>query len=186
MKLALAAALLAGGLGLGSPAAADDAPLEVVQVGPRTYRARGAFVVAASHEAAWEAITDYEGIPRLAPSMKSSRVLRRDGHKVLVEQEAVASAFFFTKQLRMLLEIAESPPRKLVFRDVARRDFARYEGFWTIDETPDGLRVSYGLDVERGFPAPDFLARPFLRTQGESLMRAMRDDILRRAASSPR
>lgn len=183
------AAMLAGvlALALAAPAAADEASIfDVVQTGPRAYRARGSFVVATPAEAAWAAITDYEGIPRIAPSVKRSRVLRRDGGKVLLEQEAAASVLFFSKQLRLLLEVVESPPREIVFREISRADFAHYEGFWRIEEITDGLRVSYGLDVERGFVAPDFLARPFFRSQAEALMRTMREDILRRAASTAR
>jgi hypothetical protein len=182
-----AAVILAGGLALAFPAAADEREsFEVVQSGPRAYRARGSFVVATPASAAWEAIADYDAIPRVAPSVRRSRVVRRAGDTVYVEQEGVASAFFFSKQLRLLLEVVERPPGKITFRDLAGRDFKSYEGFWTIEETPDGLRVSYGLDVERGFAAPDFIARPFFRKQAESLMTAMREEILRRAASDPR
>jgi hypothetical protein len=184
MRHAVAATLLAGGLALAPPAAAGADTFEVTQSGPRAYRARGSFVVPTTSAAAWAAIADYEGIPRVAPSVKSSRVVRRDRDTVIVEQEGVASVLFFSKRIRLLLEIVENPPREISFRDTDGRDFDSYEGFWTIEETPGGLRVSYGLDVERGFAAPDFLARPFFRKQAESLMGAMREEILRRSASA--
>jgi ribosome-associated toxin RatA of RatAB toxin-antitoxin module len=179
--------ILAGVLALAWPAAADqETTFEVIQTGPRAYRARGSFVVATPADAAWEAITDYEAIPRIAPAVKRSRVVQRDGDKLLLEQEAVGSVLFFSKRLHLLLEVVESPRQEVVFRDIARRDFAHYEGFWTLQETADGLRVSYGLDVERAFVAPDFLARPFFRAEAEALMRTMREDILRRAATPAR
>jgi len=181
--MALAAALFT----FASPAAPDEMKLdgetfEVTQTGPRAYRARGSFIVEAPPAAAWDAIADYEGIPRVAPSVKVSRIVSRDGGRVVVEQEAVASLLFFSKRIHLLLEIEESPPGAITFRDVARREFTSYEGFWTIEESVEGLLVSYGIDVERGFSAPDFLARKLFRRQAESLMRVMRDDILRRAA----
>jgi hypothetical protein len=174
-------------LSLTSPASPGDGELagesfEVHQSGPRSYRARGSFVVEAPPAAAWEAIADYEGIPQVAPSVQVSRIVSREGNRVVVEQEASASLLFFSKRIHLLLEIEESPPSAIRFRDVARREFASYEGFWTIEEAIGGLRVSYGLDVERGFSAPDFLARKLFRQQAQSLMRIMRDDILRRAA----
>lgn len=186
--------LLAGGLALAvSVAAADDSPhadaqqesFEVTETGPRSYRARGSFVIAAPATAAWEAIADYEAIPRVAPSVKVSRVLSRHEGKVVVEQEAVASFLFFSKRIHLLLEIVESPPGEIKFRDTAKREFTSYEGFWKIEETGGGLRVSYGIDVTRGFSAPDFLAKKFFRKQAESLMDSMRREILRRAAAAP-
>jgi ribosome-associated toxin RatA of RatAB toxin-antitoxin module len=186
----LAAAVLAGALALTSLAVADDDDddhienFEVDELGPRTYRARGSFVIAASTQSAWEAITDYEGIPRLAPAAKVSRVVSRDGDNVLVEQEVVASWLFFKKRVHLLLEIVESPLREVAFRDIAEDDFKSYVGFWKLEETSDSLRVSYGLDLERAFSAPDFVAKPLFRSQAKSVMQAMREDILRRTASA--
>jgi len=116
--------------------------------------------------------------------VKVSRVLSREGGKVMVEQEAVASLLFFSKRIHLLLEIVESPPQEIRFRDIAGREFTSYEGFWTIEETAEGLRVSYGIDVERGFSAPGFLAKRFFRNQAESLMHVMREEILRRATAT--
>jgi ribosome-associated toxin RatA of RatAB toxin-antitoxin module len=189
---ALAIIGIAGLLLSGVPAVADEEAhgisametFEVVQTGPRAYSARGSFIVATTADVVWQAIADYEAIPRVAPSVKVSRVISRDGGRVVVEQEAVAAALLFSKRVHLLLEIEETPPVAIRFRDVARREFTAYEGFWTLEDTVDGLRVSYGVDVQRGFSAPDFLARPFFRKQAESLMRAMRDDILRRAGAS--
>lgn len=188
---ARALCLLAGALALALPAGADDRSagssketFEVVETGPRAYQARGSFVVAATAAAAWEAIADYAAIPRIAPSVKVSRIVSRDGGKVMVEQEAVAAFLFFSKRIHLLLEIVESPPGEVKFRDTARREFTHYEGFWTIEEAGDGVRVSYGIDVERGFSAPDFLAKRFFKKQAESLMDSMREEILRRAAAS--
>jgi hypothetical protein len=185
----LSATVLAAVLAFVLPAAADDddewQSFEVEQVASGTYQARGTFVIAAPATAAFEAITDYEGIPRKAPSVKVSRVVSRDGSKVVVEQEIVAKALFFSKRIRLLLEIEETPLQKVEFRDTAEEDFDHYEGFWTIEEVSDSLRVSYGVDVKRGFSAPDFVARPFFRKQAESVMRTMREDILQRAASVP-
>ena len=175
-----------------SAAVGDDSPpadsakesFEVTETGPRAYRARGSFVVQAPAAAAWDAIADYEAIPRVAPSVKMSRVVSRHEGTVTVEQEAAASFLFFSKRIHLLLEIIERPPGEITFRDTAKREFTSYDGFWKIEETSDGLRVSYGIDVVRGFSAPDFLAKKFFRKQTESLMDAMRQEILRRAAGS--
>lgn len=190
--VSLAAAIFAGGLALASAVSADDdsdsssTVIEVVQSGPAAYSARGSFVIAAPVAAAWESITDYDAIPRLAPTVKLNRILNRDGNLAVVEQEVVASVLFFSKRVHLLLEITESPQHGVSFRDVSGIDFKSYVGFWKIEDFSDGLRVSYGLDLERGFSAPDFVARRFFRNQAESVMAAMREEILRRAAGAPR
>ncbi len=162
---------------------AQSDSFEVTQPASGTYSARGSFLVSASVATAWQVITDYEGIPRMAPSLTASRVVHRDGEHVVVEQEAVASVTFFSKTMRLRVEITEDWPREVRFRDLARDDFKSYEGSWTLEETVEGLLVTYGLDVERAFSAPDFLARRFFRKQAEALMRAMHDEISLRAVS---
>jgi hypothetical protein len=188
----VAITLLTGTFALASRASADDndekshlESFEVEQVGPSSYRARSSFVVAASTEAGWEAITDYEGIPRLVPSAKISRVVSRDGNNAVVNQEVVTSWLFFKKRVHLLLEIVETPLQEVAFRDTSGDDFKNYAGFWRLEELSDSLRVSYGLDLDRKFSAPDFIARPLFRSQVKAVMNAMREDILRRTAIAP-
>jgi hypothetical protein len=123
---ALAIIGIAGLLLSGVPAVADEEAhgisametFEVVQTGPRAYSARGSFIVATTADVVWQAIADYEAIPRVAPSVKVSRVISRDGGRVVVEQEAVAAALLFSKRVHLLLEIEETPPVAIRFRDV--------------------------------------------------------------------
>jgi hypothetical protein len=83
------------------------------------------------------------------------------------------------------LEIVESPMEEVAFQDIAGHDFKTYVGFWRMEEKSDSVRVSYALDLEREFSAPDFIARPLFRSQTKSVLKAMRADILRRSASAP-
>ncbi|HET9886587.1 MAG TPA: SRPBCC family protein, partial [bacterium] len=168
----VALAIIAAALAFASAAVAGDdeenshlESFEVEQIGASSYRARSSFVIAASTEAGWEAITDYEGIPRLVPSAKVSRVMNRDGNDVIVEQQVVTSWLFFKKRVHLLLEIVETPLQEVAFRDKSGDDFKNYIGFWRLEETSDSLRVSYGLDLDRKFSAPDFIAKPLFRNQ---------------------
>ena len=54
-------------------------------------------------------LTDYEQIPRFLPDVLSSHVLERDAGRTVVAQEAVAKVLFFSKRVRLVLEIHETP-----------------------------------------------------------------------------
>src|SRR5215213_3762875 len=50
-------------------------------------------------------LTDYEQIPRFLPNVLSSHVLERDASRTVVEQEAVAKVLFFSKRIRLVLDV---------------------------------------------------------------------------------
>src|SRR5258708_39639703 len=44
---------------------------------------------------AWEVLSDYDHLAQFIPDMKSSRVVSRDGNRVLVEQKGEFGFFFY-------------------------------------------------------------------------------------------
>jgi NAD(P)-dependent dehydrogenase (short-subunit alcohol dehydrogenase family) len=83
-----------------------------------------------------------------------------------VKVETVAADFSTRSGVSALLEHVGDRPIGVAGHSVVIATFtappweAIADYFWTIEAAPNGLRVSYGLDVERGFAAPVFLARP--------------------------
>ena len=61
------------------------------------------------------------------PDVRSSRVVERAPAAIVVEQEAVARVFFFSKRVHLVLEVHAEPGR-IRFRDRCGQSFTRYEG----------------------------------------------------------
>jgi hypothetical protein len=173
------------------PAAAGQGPIlaaslsQVVvsfaDLGDSTTRLEGRFMTAAPRATAWSVLTDYDHIPAFVASMRSSRVKARGDGYLLVEQESVARMLWFRRKLDVVLKVREDPPRSIAFEDVSKASFERYEGSWTLQDTPAGREVIYRLTVKGGLIG--LVARN--RSQGmvRELLEQVRAEIVRRAAA---
>ncbi|MBI3289346.1 MAG: SRPBCC family protein [Elusimicrobia bacterium] len=150
------------------------------------YEVDGEFTVDASSAAVWGVLTDYEGIPSFVASMRSSRVreTREDG-SLLVEQKAVGGMFFLTRTVTILLEVRQEP-ELLRFEDIGRESFWRYEGSWSTERAPEGVRVSYHLIAQPDFVAPAVLMSRAMRRGARDLLEQVRVEIVRRSNAGGR
>ena len=150
-------------------------------LGDSTTRLEGRFMTAAPLATAWSVLTDYDHIPAFVASMRSSRVKARGDGYLLVEQESVARMLWFQRKLDVVLKVREDPPRSIAFEDVSKASFERYEGSWTLQDTPAGREVIYRLTVKGGLIG--LVARS--RSQGmvRELLEQVRAEIVRRAAA---
>src|SRR5688500_4866215 len=131
-----------------TPSAAQEAPPSVtVRAVDGVWTVDARFVVDASSGTVREVLTDYAGIPRFMPDVRTSIVLAVDGSRVLVEQEADSKVLMSSKSVHLRLEVTEGP-RTIAFRDQCGRSFSHYEGVWTL--TGDGARtlVTYTLSAK--------------------------------------
>jgi hypothetical protein len=69
--------------------------------------------VDAASDVAWQVLTDYPRYPEFIPGVRSSRVTRRDGDAITVEQGTHAFVGSFAIPVTVVYEIAESVPRDL-------------------------------------------------------------------------
>lgn len=183
--------LLRGMVGVGGAllclavsAPAQEPALRLEDLGRGAYQVEGSFSVAASSEAAWSVLTDYDRIAGFVSGLRASRVLEREQDHVLVEQEASARFLLFSRRVRVLLKVREQPMRRIAFEDIEGRDFAVYAGSWEILEEGEGrLKVVYRLKAKRLFAAPDFIARGAFKASAAELLDEVRREILLRSSS---
>jgi len=136
-------------------------------------------------EAVWDVITDYEQLQSFIPNLVRSRLLSRDGSKVLLEQTGGQrfAGLCFTASVR--LELQERPQDGILgFRMVAG-DFRRFEGAWTLSGDGHGLRLRYELLVQACMGMPISLIEQRLRDDLASNLRAVALETLRRSQASP-
>ena len=126
-------------------------------------------------------LTDYEQIPSFLPDVRRSHVLERDGERAVVEQEAVAKVLFFSKRVRLVLEIREAPAL-IAFRDRSGESFIRYEGQWTLRDEGDRAVIGYNLTAQPRFDVPDFLLARLLKRDAERMIERIKTEIAARAA----
>lgn len=186
------ALLLAGILCAAAPgsagAAAPASPPEDVSVsfhdtGDGSYRVEGRFTVEAPPALVWEVLTDYEGIEAFVSSMRRSRVRERKDGRVLLEQEAAAQVLFFSRTMRVLLDVVERPEEEILFKDLSGEDFEFYRGAWRIEPAEGGTEVRYELRAKRRFRAPEFLAKGVARKTSGTLLEEVLLEIHRRLQS---
>src|SRR5579864_7263171 len=102
---------------IASSAAAQELPPNVtVTEESGVYRVVARFLVDQPSSIVWSVLTDYEGIPRFVPEIRTSRILDRSNSTTIVEQEAVSSVLLFSKRIHLVLEIDEQPDA-LIFHD---------------------------------------------------------------------
>ena len=125
-------------------------------------------------------LTDYEQIPRFLPDVLSSHVLERDAGRTVVAQEAVAKVLFFSKRVRLVLEIHETPTL-IAFRDRGGESFIRYEGQWTLRDDNGRTLIGYELIAQPRFDVPEFILSRLLKRDAERMIERLKAEIAARA-----
>src|SRR5688500_19607052 len=92
-------------------------PVVTVHEAGGVYFVEARFDVAAAPAVVRDVLTDYSGIPRFMPDIRTSIVRRREGSIVTVEQEAQSKFLMFSKTDHLLLQVQEGA-HVLGFRDI--------------------------------------------------------------------
>ena len=131
----------------------------------------------------WAVISDYDRLADFIPDMRSSRVIRRDGDQVLVEQTGEFGFLFFRQPVEVRLAVSESPPRRIVAHAVGG-NLQSMEGRYAVESLPGNLvRLSYSGRLVPGFQVPPFVGRIAVRSTMDRQFRALVQEIVRRDPS---
>lgn len=142
----------------------------------------GDFSVSASIPTVWAVLTDYEGMADFVSSIKSSRIVKKEENFEVVEQVMSGKAGIFRKKIHLTLEVLETPPNKLSFRDTSKKSFKSYEGTWKVRDTEGQLSINYYLKAKPDFFSPDFLAKKAFKNTVKMLLTQVRDEIIARGS----
>ena len=128
----------------------------------------------------WSVISDYEHLADFIPDMHSSRVIRRDGDSVLIEQTGEFGFLFFRQPVEVRLSVQESPPRQIVAHAVGG-NLKMLEGRYAVESLPGGeVRLSYAGRLEPQFQLPAFVGRMVVRNTMARQFDALVQEIVRR------
>jgi ribosome-associated toxin RatA of RatAB toxin-antitoxin module len=124
---------------------------------------------------AWQVLTDYNRLSQFVPDLHESRVVSREGAKVVVEQKGVARFLFFTYPIEVRLAVTEYPRQRIESRAIAG-NFRELHSVYTLEAWEGGMRLRY-----QGRLVPDFELPLFhtyvLRSSVETTFRAMVEEI---------
>ena len=129
---------------------------------------------------AWDVLSDYDHLAEFIPDMSYSRVLSRDGDKVIVEQKGDFGVLFFRQPIELKLEIVETPRRTIVAHAVGG-SFREMSGRYDLESGEGrGVRISYAGHFVPGFALPPFLGIIGVRHTAAVQLTALVDEIVRR------
>jgi hypothetical protein len=166
-------------LSCGAGWAADPISM-TVQDKNGTFNIDGSFNVKAETSIIWDVLTAYEQIPRFVGSLKKSHVEEDLGpYHFLLEQEFEGGFLFFTKRVRVLLDVHEIWDQTIAFTDIDHKDFDVYQGAWTLKtDSSEGQEINYTLEAKPNFDAP--FEGDFMHGGAKDLLEAVRREIIRR------
>jgi hypothetical protein len=138
---------------------------------------------------AWDVLSDYDGLARFIPDMKTSRVVSRDGNRVLVEQKGEFGFFFYRQAVDVTLEVLEQPPLRIDAHRIAG-NIKDLETRYELKVSDAGVKLTYTGRFIPDFSVPPLFGMPMVRRVIERRFRAMveeieRRDALARSASKP-
>lgn len=164
-------------------AAQQPPPALTVRESGGAYVVEARFDVAASAAVIHDVLTDYAGIPRFMPDVRTSIVRRREGASVIVEQEAESKFLLFSKKVHLVLDVLEGE-RVIRFRDLCGKSFDKYEGTWTLLTRGGGSTVVYTLTADPSFSVPASVLKRLLDRNARQTIDHLRAEALRRAATN--
>ena len=162
-----------------------ERPGAAVQEKSGVYTVTAAFHAPAPTALVKTVLTDYEAIPRFLPNVRASRVVSRDADHVIVEQTIEARMMMFSRTIHLLLDVRESSPDVLTFRDAsppAARSFDRYDGAWKLTTAPSGgTDVVYTVIAKPSFSVPGFILSRLFKRDSDRLIAGITAEIAARA-----
>lgn len=178
-------------MGLHAGGAAQALPTVAVERDGDTFYVSGRASVAVDPRIVWETITDYERMREFLPNIEHTRVVARNGSRVIVECLGFFPLFFFDIPVRVRLAVQQQPYERIVARsepgevDGAPQTLRSFSGSYDLAvvtvERRAGVRLAYESRFELAEPLPPIIGNLFgtamvkktVRTQLEAMLREM-------------
>ncbi len=178
---------------LGAHAASEAQSLPVISVerDGDTFHVTARASVAVDPRIAWDTITDYEHMREFLPNIDRSRVVSRNGARVVVEHVGQFPLFLFDIPVRVRLAVTQQPYERVVARsesgdiDGEPQTLRSFSGSYELTvvtiERRAGVRLVYESHFEMAEPLPPIVGDLFgtamvtktVRRQFEAMLREM-------------
>jgi len=192
VKILLAASFsLCGVFGLPADSQAQTLPVVSVERDGNTFHVTARASVAIDPRIAWDTITDYENMREFLPNIERSRVISRNGARLVVEYVGQFPLFLFEIPVRVRLAVTQQPYERVVARSEAGeidgepQTLRSFSGSYDLTvvtvERRAGVRLVYESHFEMTEPLPPVVGDLFgtamvtktVRSQFEAMLREM-------------
>ncbi len=149
--------------------------------------------VAADQRVAWDTLTDYDHLNEFVSDIQRSRVVERDGNRLIVEHVGAFRLLFVAMPVRVRLAVEHDPyqrvlartePGKVGAEEPTLKSVASQYRLTPLPAPPGGVRVDYDARFGLGDMLPEFVDSLFGRRLVEHGLRrhfeAMLNEIERR------
>ena len=141
--------------------------------GDKVYQIRSSGTVKAAPAAVWRILTDYNHLADYLPNLKSTRVVSRDGDRVIVEQLGVARFLFFSQPIRLVVQVNERAPDRIDI-GLIEGDMKVYRASWELSPLAGatGTRVVYTSTIVPKFHVPGIVGTSVVKRDVARMMAA--------------
>ena len=145
--------------------------------------------VHATPQQAWRVLTDYERLPQFVPELVHSKLVKRSGNEVLLDQESRAGFLFFSYNLRMTVRVTEQAFSAIDIALVSG-GMKRYDARWELEDAQEqesgpggrmGTRIRYSARMEPEFFIPPLIGEPFVQASVKKTVEAVMREIEKNA-----
>jgi ribosome-associated toxin RatA of RatAB toxin-antitoxin module len=142
--------------------------------GGKVYRIASNGTVAAAPSLVWRILTDYEHLTSYLPNLKSTRILSRNGGKLVVEQVGAARYLFFSQTIRLTVQVHERAPDRIDI-SLIDGDMKVYRASWELSPVPGaaGTRIVYNASIEPKFHVPGIVGLSVVKKDIAGMMAAV-------------
>jgi len=151
--------------------------------------------VAADQRVAWDTLTDYEHLNQFVPDIERSRVVARDGDRLVVEHIGAFRLLVMSMPVRLKLAVEHEPYHRVVARSEPGKVGTEEQTLVSVsssyrlvplEASQGGVRVEYEARLQLGNTLPALVDSIFGRSIVEHGLRkhfeAMPNEIERRQA----
>ena len=178
--------MVAAALGLSCPATGlalptGSAATSGAQMQGAHVESWGRVEVAATPEQTFKVLTDYERMKDFLPGMLTSKVIVRDGNRVVVEQSADEGVLLFRQRVDARLAIDEAPPYRLTIRALSG-SFKELTSHYVLTRRRDRTLIEYRSRFLPDFHMPAMIGIHAVQRSLERHLAALAEEVNRRAA----
>lgn len=123
----------------------DGIRLDVKSLGDNTHQIDAYLTMQAPDTLLWKAISEYEEATKFVESIKSSKVLKREGNNVLLDMNG-GGWFVVNIKVHLLLDMVETlDQKKIDFIETSGDEFFVFKGFWQVTKNGEKSTIHLSL-----------------------------------------
>ena len=132
--------------------------------------------VSTTPERAWAVLTNFNSQAEWAPDISQTKVLKRNGSKLELQQ-TYRAGYTFGLPIKARLSVQETPPKGFSYKLIQGDRLNTLQGSWTIQPVAGGVQLKHQMLVDPEVPGP---LRPFYYEQQEQNLRQWMTILKRR------